>query len=199
MLPEGFIRPSALLLVLAAIFIMGHYRRRADRADKVVAGHSESGWAQSLRSLSGAIFYLGLLTYLVHPPALNWSAIADWPVSARWAGVVLMAANLPLVVWTLRSLGHNFTSTVETRDNHTLVTSGPYAHIRHPFYTFGAVFFLGAVLVAGNWFLLICAIVGLWGLFSRTPLEEQMLLKRFGSQYEAYMHSTGRYLPRLLK
>jgi len=39
-----------------------------------------------------------------------------------------------LLIWTLRTLGANLTDTVITRKEHTLVTSGPYRWVPHPFY-----------------------------------------------------------------
>ena len=47
-------------------------------------------------------------------------------------GVGVVAACL--LIWTFRSLGTNLTDTVVTRKDHTLVTSGPYRFVRHPFY-----------------------------------------------------------------
>lgn len=197
MQPAILLRVLAFLFIVAAFSISGYYRRGADRADKSIDTRAENQLLLILRTLGALGFYFGLLAYLLYPPALEWGAIANWPLAARWGGLALMALNLPLLVWMFRSLGRNITPTVKTRAEHQLVTSGPYRYIRHPLYTFGSLFFFGAALVAGNWFLFACAIVALWALFSRTPLEERMLVQRFGSQYEDYMRMTGRYLPRL--
>jgi protein-S-isoprenylcysteine O-methyltransferase Ste14 len=129
---------------------------------------------------------------------LGWAAIGGWPMAARWAGIGLMLLNLPLLIWMFRSLGSNITPTVKTRTEHQLVTAGPYRYIRHPLYTFGGIFFFGAMLVAGNWLLLVSGVVALWALGQRTPLEEEMLTKKFGQQYKDYMAKTGRYLPKVM-
>jgi protein-S-isoprenylcysteine O-methyltransferase Ste14 len=194
---ELLIRIIALLLILGVFTVSGYYRRGADRADKAVDTRAENKPLLIIRSLGAIGFYFGLLAYLLYPPVMAWGALGGWPQAARWLGLALMALNLPLLVWMFRSLGKNITPTVKTRAKHQLVVSGPYRYIRHPLYTFGGFFFLGAALVAGNWFLFACAIIAIWALFSRTPLEERMLVERFGSQYEEYMRTTGRYLPRL--
>lgn len=194
---ETLIRILAAALVVGAFTVSGYYRRKAEKADKAVDYTAENPWLLRIRSIGAIIFYLGLLTYLAYPLLLAWAVIAGWPIALRWVGVGLMLLNLPLLVWMFRSLGKNITPTVKTRGEHELVVVGPYRYIRHPLYTFGGVFFFGAILVAGNWLLLISGVVALWALGQRTPLEEEMLTKKFGQQYKDYMAKTGRYLPKL--
>lgn len=194
---ETWIRILAGLLILGAFSVSGYYRRNADKSDKAVDYKAENPILLRIRSIGALVFYLGLLGHLIYPPLLNWAAIAGWPLAARWVGIGLMALNLPLLIWMFRSLGSNITPTVKTRAQHQLVTAGPYRYIRHPLYTFGGVFFFGAILVAGNWLLLTSGVIALWALGQRTPLEEEMLTKKFGKQYKDYMAKTGRYLPKL--
>jgi protein-S-isoprenylcysteine O-methyltransferase Ste14 len=74
----------------------------------------------------------GLVAFIIQPAWMEWSAVAvpDW---LRWAGVPFGIAAGGLLTWTFRSLGHNLTDTVVTRQTATLVTHGPYQWIRHPF------------------------------------------------------------------
>jgi protein-S-isoprenylcysteine O-methyltransferase Ste14 len=81
-----------------------------------------------------------------------------------------------------------------------LVTSGPYRRIRHPIYT-AFLLILGApLLLSANWL-----IGGAWlamtilEVTTRIRIEEAMMLSRFGDQYRAYMATTGRLLPRVLR
>jgi len=56
-------------------------------------------------------------------------------------------------------LGKNLTDTVVTRKEHTLVTSGPYRWVRHPFLC-GVGFERGGQLAAtANWFYLLMGLV----------------------------------------
>jgi len=57
-----------------------------------------------------------------------------------------------LLVWMFRTLGRNLTDTVVTRKEHTLVTTGPYRWIRHPFYTSAGLLGVANSLAAANWF-----------------------------------------------
>jgi protein-S-isoprenylcysteine O-methyltransferase Ste14 len=144
----------------------------------------------------GFLMMAGLFAYIVDPSFMAWSAIA-LPKWVRWLGAAIGAAAGALIVWTLRNLGGNLTDTVVTRREHTLVTSGPYRWVRHPFYAAVALMVLANGLVAANWFLLMTGGL-LFGLLAiRSRREEDNLVARFGEQYRDYIRSTGRFLPRL--
>ncbi len=148
----------------------------------------------TLRPIGIAVM-LGLFTYMVNPARMRWSSM-PLPVWLRWLGVGIAVIGGALFVWTFRNLGKNLTDTVVTRREHTLVTTGPYRWVRHPFYVAVALSMLGNSLAAANWFLLGGGALVFALLALRTPIEEAQLLARFGGAYEAYMHRTHRFLPR---
>jgi protein-S-isoprenylcysteine O-methyltransferase Ste14 len=128
---------------------------------------------------------------------MSWAAVS-LPLWVRWAGVAGAATAAVLLFAVLSSLGTNLTDTVVTRAAHSLVTTGPYRLIRHPFYAAFALELASSAAVTANWFL------GLTGFFTvalvvfRTKIEEQKLIERFGSRYTDYMEATGRFIPRLI-
>ncbi|HKZ03324.1 MAG TPA: isoprenylcysteine carboxylmethyltransferase family protein [Pyrinomonadaceae bacterium] len=144
----------------------------------------------------GILSMLGLIAYMVNPSWMAWSAVTlpDW---LRWIGVGVGAAAGGLLIWTLHSLGKNLTDTVVTRREHTLVATGPYRWVRHPFYDSVALCVLANSLVASNWFLFLTGGLALVLIFVRTRTEEEKLLARFGDDYRAYRKRTGRFLPRV--
>jgi len=144
----------------------------------------------------GALFFAGLIAYLVNPSVMRW-AFLPLPGKVRALGVAAGIGGGLLMTWALRSLGRNLTDTVVTRENHTLVQTGPYRWVRHPFYDAVALLILSAVLIASNAFLLLTGAAALALIWIRTKREEELLLARFGNQYRAYMIRTGRFLPRL--
>jgi len=148
----------------------------------------------TLRPIGIAVM-LGFFTYIVNPARMRWSSM-PLPVWLRWLGVGIALIGGALFVWTLRNLGKNLTDTVVTRREHTLVTTGPYRWVRHPFYVGAALSILGNALAAANWFLLGGGALVFTLLAIRTRIEEAQLLARFGGAYEAYMHRTHRFLPR---
>lgn len=137
----------------------------------------------------------GLIAYMVDPSSMAWSSLA-LPGWMRWAGVCIGACGGLMLTWTFRHLGKNLTDTVVTRQEHSLVRSGPYRWIRHPFYTSATLAILANSLVAANWFLFVAGVLFVILITIRTRKEEENLLARFGSEYQTYMDKTGRFLPK---
>jgi protein-S-isoprenylcysteine O-methyltransferase Ste14 len=111
-------------------------------------------------------------------------------------GLGLLVTGLWLFHRSHADLGTNWSVTLQLRQNHHLVTTGIYERIRHPMYTSFFLISIAHVLFLPNW------IVGPVYLLSFTILyvvrvgkEEQMMLDRFGMEYEAYMQRTGRLIP----
>ncbi len=140
--------------------------------------------------------FAGVLAWLINPAWMAWSAIS-LPAWVRSCGIALMFIWGALLVWTFQSLGNNLTDTVVTRKAHTLVTTGPYRYVRHPFYLTILVAVVGAALAMANWFFLLAGAVPLAFLFVRTRIEEEKLVERFGDDYREYMRRVGRFVPRL--
>ena len=137
----------------------------------------------------------GLIAYLIDPSWMDWSSVR-LPGWVRWMGIWMGAIGGALIVWAFSNLGKNLTDTVVTRRNHTLVLSGPYRWVRHPFYVAVLLAVIGNALAAANWFLLLGGISVFLLMVIRTKTEEAKLLERFGDQYRAYMARTGRFLPK---
>jgi protein-S-isoprenylcysteine O-methyltransferase Ste14 len=104
---------------------------------------------------------------------------------------------VPLVVWTLRSLGENVSETVLTKENHRLVREGPYRWVRHPLYASGSLLLLGISLASAIWFLGIMSVLVIlifrWFI---VPKEESALVAKFGDGYLEYRRRTGAMLPK---
>jgi protein-S-isoprenylcysteine O-methyltransferase Ste14 len=138
----------------------------------------------------------GLIAYMLDPAWMAWAAV-PLPAWLRWIGVGLGLIAGSLLVWTFRSLGKNLTDTVVTRKEHTLVTTGPYRWVRHPFYSSLALSVLANSLAAANWFLFVTGSLLFMLLVIRTRREEANLVAGFGDEYRKYMQRTGRFVPRI--
>lgn len=129
-------------------------------------------------------------------------AIAARPVPPGRAagGLTLLAGALALFLWAAwanrdRKLGLAFAGAVPDH----VQTCGPYAVMRHPFYTSYVLAFLGGAVAAGTLWLAPAVLAGAltyWraardeeGAFARSPLAKA---------YDDYAARTGMFLPRLL-
>jgi protein-S-isoprenylcysteine O-methyltransferase Ste14 len=187
---------TILLVGFVVVAPIGIYYRLRSRTDEKLDRRQE-GWfiLLSLRLLALA-FMAGLIAFLVKPSAMSWASF-NLPSWLRWSGVGLAAAASGLVIWTFRTLGHNLTDTVVTRRDATLVIDGPYRWVRHPFYLAFAIGVIANTLVTANAFLAMTGIAAFLVIVSRTSIEEQKLVERFGADYLDYMRRTGRFLPRI--
>jgi protein-S-isoprenylcysteine O-methyltransferase Ste14 len=187
-------------LILLAGFVVfmpiGIYHRLKARTGEKLDRRQEGLFILATLRPLGAAFWSGLITWMISPAWMSWSAMPI-PAWLRWTGVGVVIAAVGLLVWTFRTLGSNLTDTVVTRQNHTLVVHGPYRWVRHPFYDCAALLTTGISLASANWFLLGTGITVMALLIIRTRIEERNLLARFGGEYQAYMERTGRFLPRL--
>ena len=114
---------------------------------------------------------------------------ADW---IRWLGAPLIAAGIVIALWGVSSLGRSLTPGTEPLPNAPLVTSGAYAHSRHPIYAGIVLGLTGYALAWSNWTLaLVVGIVALGYFGAKAKAEERWLLERY-PMYAAYMRQVPR-------
>jgi protein-S-isoprenylcysteine O-methyltransferase Ste14 len=113
-------------------------------------------------------------------------------------GISLLVIGVTIRWTAIYTLGTYFTGTVVIKDDHRLIRSGLYRHLRHPAYT-GALFaHLGLGLSFSNWFSLALSVVPfLAAVLYRIHVEERALAEAFGEEYRAYSRNTKRLIPRL--
>jgi len=110
-----------------------------------------------------------------------WS---DVPFSVVMAGDVLVALGYLIIFIALRE-NPFAAATIEVTPDHKVISTGPYAAIRHPMYSGGIVILLGTPLALGSW----------WGLLIFIPmifimawrlLDEEEFLSQGLSGYKEY-------------
>jgi len=187
-------------LILLAGFVIfmpiGVYHRLKARTGEKLDRRQEGLFILVTLRLVGVAGVTGLIAYLINPACMAWAALS-LPIGLRWMGVGLALIAGLLLVWMFRTLGRNLTDTIVTRKQHTLVTTGPYRWVRHPFYTAAALLVLANSLAAANWFFFVAGCLMFLLLVIRTRKEEENLIARFGDDYRNYMRRTGRFVPRL--
>lgn len=114
-------------------------------------------------------------------------AIVSAVCSVTLIGLTIGVHRVPLALWHQQN-----DAPVE------LVTWGPYARVRHPFYTSFMLALFAACLVLPHWSTLGALIYATICLTITARGEERRLLaSAFGHQYRQYCNHTGRFLPRL--
>jgi protein-S-isoprenylcysteine O-methyltransferase Ste14 len=177
--------------------VRAYYQRLAIRSGGKIELR-EGRLHSMLRKLFGVPFIVAVLAFIVQPNLLAWANL-PLPEWAQWVGVVMGVASVPLIWWVHSALGANFSTTLHLRDEHTLVTSGPYRWVRHPMYTvlyihLAAILLLTRNVVIGGIALLALTLI----VVARLKHEEAVMIEKFGPEYGVYMKRTGRFLPRIL-
>jgi protein-S-isoprenylcysteine O-methyltransferase Ste14 len=110
---------------------------------------------------------------------------------------ILFGVLLVFRIWSHVVLDRSYSATIEIRDDHRLVKTGPYKYIRHPIYT-GTILSAMCIPVftsslAG--FLLSLLSIPLF--IYRINIEEKMLIEEYGDEYREYQKDTWRLFPYL--
>ena len=146
--------------------------------------------AQKLIMSATSLGFIGLLVLPAMDHRLGWSDLPGW---AAIAGDVIMLLGWLGIFFVFRE--NSFASSViESAADQRLISSGPYAWVRHPMYAAALVMLLGMPLALGSaWgVLLVLALVPL--LIWRLMDEERFLVNHL----PGYCEYQGRVRYRLL-
>jgi protein-S-isoprenylcysteine O-methyltransferase Ste14 len=114
------------------------------------------------------------------------------PVWLRSLGLAILAAGGFGIVAGIRSLGPNLTPGIEPLAGADLITTGAYAHVRHPIYAGVVLLLAGYTLVWSNWTLaLIVGFIAYLYFQGKAAAEERWLVERFPA-YLTYMRRVPR-------
>ncbi|BAN25638.1 methyltransferase family protein [Caballeronia insecticola] len=122
----------------------------------------------------------------------QWSAMPLWLASA---GSALVAVSFRLVARVF--LENTFLAPVvkiQKARGHRVISSGPYAVVRHPLYAAACIMIPASALVLGSWWGLAFSLLLLAGIVWRTVMEERELV----AHLEGYVQYAQRVRYRLV-
>jgi len=194
---------AGALLAFTAIY-SGVYRGLRHARGEMVGGENALARAFAKGSVplylaAGALGFGSL--YLLWRP-IRGGLSAPIRLAALILGSLLYFPGLALMVWGRAAMGemHNVSTSVAVQlyADHRLVTSGPFAWMRHPMYLGGILAELGALLLYRTWATLLMA-ANIPVLIRRARIEEVALAARFGEQWEEYQRQVPMWVPRILR
>jgi len=125
---------------------------------------------------------------------LQGSFMPDIPV-VRYLGIALLWGGVAFAIWARYHIGEYWSARVAVKEDHRVIDSGPYAHVRHPIYSGILLGLIGTALAVGNWRAVIVFIVILIVLILKALAEEKYLTEQLGSAYVEYKKRTGMLSP----
>lgn len=115
-----------------------------------------------------------------------------------WIGAAVAGGGLLFSVWARRHLGKNWSQAVAVKEGHELITSGPYALVRHPIYTGLLLGLLGSAVAGGEWRGLLAVALVFGALWNKLKLEERWMREHFGESYAAYSRRVAALVPYII-
>ena len=113
-------------------------------------------------------------------------------------GFALMLVGISIRWVAIHTLGRFFTRTVTVMDDHRIIRSGLYRHLRHPSYAGCLLGDLGLGMAYSNWLSIVIIFVPILAAsLYRIRVEEDALLENFGNEYFEYARSTKRLIPKV--
>ncbi len=186
---------TGVIVAFAAVRIYHNTRARFGRGK---VEYREGETHKLVRGFFGLGFMGTVVAYLIDPTLLAFAAI-PLPDAVRVLGLALSLVGLALLAWVHHHLGVNFSARLHLRQEHELVTSGPYHRVRHPMYTAFYLSLVGWLLLSANLVVGGLALLGVTAIVvTRVAREEATMRERFGATYDAYLARTRRFVPGLL-
>ncbi len=204
MMTEAIFRIAFLVLLLALIGMRIYFMIKIRRSGGQLMPNEDAVKREGGRGILAVrvILFFALIAFLVmYLLGAKWIDALLFPLPAwlRGTGFVLGLFSVAFWTWTQVTLDTQWSAQLQLTKDHSLVTAGPYARVRHPLYSAMFGWGIALVLLTANWIFTAICVLMVFGLLWRVPKEEQMMLEAFGDEYKTYMRHTGRFFPRLGK
>jgi protein-S-isoprenylcysteine O-methyltransferase Ste14 len=137
----------------------------------------------SLLALIIAAFQIGALEYIKEYNIIRYIGLAVYLVFS-W-----------IQVWSFKTLGDNYSQDIMIKKKHELVTKGPFKIIRHPQYFCQILVDIGGAMATLSYIVSGFVLIEIPIYIMRASLEDKLLAKYFGDQFDKYKKKSGFFLP----
>ena len=152
----------------------------------------QKGWDKVLMVVMLALWTGWLILMGLDAGRYHWSEI---PLALQGAGLALICLGAYLVWLTLKANSYAAPVVkIQKARGHVVVTSGPYARIRHPMYAGALLFIAGVPLLLGSWWGLAAGFGLVLIIAVRAVFEERTL----AAELEGYADYAARVRYRLV-
>ena len=186
-----------IAVFMASVMVIGVYLSIKDPAllerRKKFGPTKEQSPAQKLSISIGVLALPSLLVFCALAHRFGWSPV---PAYGSLAGDALVALGLMIDLLVFRENSYGG-STVETVADQKVISTGPYARVRHPMYVGVLIMIAGIPLALDAWWGLAIIAVAVPALILRILDEETLLKKDLPGYIEYTLHVRYRLVPYL--
>lgn len=187
--PGAFLRPQ--LWILAGLAICATLFQPAYNPFRSASQAEDRGTAVRIIWSAYTTQLLAVLeaVWFRYPRSFTW----DWITTTA---LVFLCGGCALRAWAFFHLGGQFSWYLDRRIQSSLVTNGPFRHIRHPGYAGAFIACAATTVFLHAWVCFPVTLILLGSAFlSRIRTEEYLLEERFGDAYRKYRAKTPCMLP----
>ncbi|MCK1394886.1 isoprenylcysteine carboxylmethyltransferase family protein [Bradyrhizobium sp. 1] len=144
------------------------------------------------------VFVVAMLAWLAAMGLDRRHLASDMPVALQVLGLVLYLASTLFTLWVFRE--NSFAAPVvklQAERAQRVISTGPYAHVRHPMYSGMMLFFAGVSLLLGSWWGVAMTPVFLVLFAVRIRIEERTLREGLPGYSDYATRVRYRLLPRV--
>jgi protein-S-isoprenylcysteine O-methyltransferase Ste14 len=123
------------------------------------------------------VFGAAALIWLILMGLNARSEASHFPAALQALGLVMLVLSTGFILWVMRT--NSFAIPVvkiQAERSHHVVSTGPYAYVRHPMYSGTALFFVGTPLLLGSLWGLVMAPIFIVLFAIRSLIEERALV-----------------------
>ncbi len=143
------------------------------------------------------LFYLFIVLFIYLQNQVDFLKIKVFPdlLTTKVIADIVTLVGLLIMIWARKTLDRNWSANIVLKENHELITSGPYAYVRHPIYTGLSLMILGVVLYINTLASIIFFILFFFGAYFKAKKEERLLISHFSDRYLEYMKKVKALIP----
>jgi protein-S-isoprenylcysteine O-methyltransferase Ste14 len=146
-----------------------------------VGPRAEKEPAQKIIMVLATLGFIAMLVFPALDYRFGWSPV---PASVSVLGDALIALGFLFTFFVFKQNSYG-ASTIQIAEGQTVISTGPYAFVRHPMYAAALVMLLGIPLALGSWWGLFALLLVLPVLIWRL-LDEERFLRRNLPGYPEY-------------
>lgn len=143
-----------------------------------------------LSAFAGILLVVPIIVMLNSPAVYfsHYAFVAD-------ISIIFSVLGVGFAIWARRNLAGNWSQTLDFKEQHKLVTSGPYKFVRHPMYTGMLLMYAGIALAFLSWVGLLGVLFLFWAFLERIKSEEALMAEHFPNEYPGYKKETKKLIP----
>jgi len=189
---EGWVFIGLLGVLSAAVtlYLAAYDPKLLERRLKAGPGAEQERSQKIIQVMTSVV--LGAMTVVAgFDRRWGWSEV---PLALKVAGDIAFVLAFVLIFIVFRE--NTYTSgVIEIAEGQRVISTGPYAVVRHPMYTGGIIFMLAAPLMLGSGWALFPAVVVCIGIIVRLLDEERFLAKNLPGYTDYCQRVRWRLLP----